>query len=99
MSTPLTHTPGPWEATNAGLVVDGQGRTLAIVQAPRGEIALGEAEANAALIAQAPALAAEVAKLRDERDRLRDAVEEALTWRGTDTTHAKLRAALERPAP
>ncbi len=72
----------------------------------------GDELANAALIASAPELAARIAALEslltkkqrqvdlltDRVAALTDAVEEALTWRGTDITCEKLRAALKHNA-
>jgi hypothetical protein len=61
-----------------------------------------EQAANAALIASAPgllaerdALRAEVQRLQERCDGLHDAIQEALAFRGSETTIAKLRAALD----
>lgn len=79
MSAPK-HTPGPWHATGTGIVKDEQGRSLAIIQAPRGEIPLAEAVANGELMASAPELASRIANLESllaEKQRQCDQLTEA----------------------
>ncbi len=80
MSAPK-HTPGPWHATGTGIVKDEQGRSLAIIQAPRGEIPLAEAVANGELMASAPELASRIANLESllaEKQRQCDVLTDAL---------------------
>jgi hypothetical protein len=109
------HTPGPWRVCGWENLVVNAANGETIVACPGGSLntTLPELQANAALIARAPAPAAECDALRAEVQRLRDALAE-IGARGPVPGYEKsvsalmlrlagvqsiARAALDQPAP
>ena len=73
------HTEGPWESWSDYIMEKGNSW-----QEPIAEMDFNFKEADAKLIADAPLLLAEVKRLREENERLRDMVEKAVGYGAYD---------------
>ena len=96
----IKHTPGPWEvrvtASGNPFVYRADGVIIAGVAMVREGMCMEENESNAALIAQAPELLAEVARLRQINAELVAALEDCITDAGSPCYRSGTQVAFDR---